>query len=57
VFKDGISYPNNANINWFGSGQNLSNAVTTAVANSAKSRVHCGGNPTNVILDVIGYYL
>jgi len=56
LFKDGISYPGNANINWFGSGQILSNAATTAVANSAKFKVHCGGGSTHVIVDLIGYY-
>jgi hypothetical protein len=57
VFKDGIAYPNNANINWSFPSQNLSNAVTSAVANSGKLRVHCGGSPTDVVIDVIGYYL
>jgi hypothetical protein len=57
LFKDGISYPNNANINWSFPGQNLSNAVTSAVANAGKLRVHCGGSPTDIVIDVIGYYL
>src|SRR5581483_2094732 len=57
LFKDSIAYPGNANINWFGSGQILSNAVTTAVDNIAKFKIHCGGaGQTDVVVDVIGYY-
>lgn len=56
VFKDGISYPNNASLNWGFAGQNTSNAVTSAITNG-KLRIHCGGSATDVIVDVVGYYL
>ncbi len=47
--------PSTSSINWFGAGQNL--AVTTQVAVDATGAVKVtdGANPTNFVIDVIGY--
>ncbi len=47
--------PSTSSINWTGAGQNL--AVTTQVAVDASGRVKItdGANPTNFVVDVIGY--
>lgn len=55
VYKSGIAYPGNASINWSASAQNISNAVTSAV-NGGFLRVFCGLAPTDVVVDVVGYY-
>ena len=47
--------PSTSSINWFGAGQNM--AVTTQVAVDAAGQVKVtdGANPTNFVVDVIGY--
>ncbi len=57
LFKDGIVYPGNSNLNWYATGQTL--AVTTVSAVSDVSRLVVragGGGSTHVIVDVIGYH-
>lgn len=56
LYKAGISYPGNSNLNWWSAGQTM--AVTTVCAvNSASQLVVRGtGGSTQVIIDVIGYY-
>ena len=57
VFKAGIAWPGNSNLNWFASGQTF--AVTTVSAVNASSQLTVragGGGSTQLIIDVIGYY-
>ncbi len=48
-------WPGNASINWFGTNQNLSNAVTSALDSSGQIKLHGGSNKTHVVVDVVGY--
>ncbi|PWJ27519.1 hypothetical protein ATK17_3721 [Branchiibius hedensis] len=56
LYKAGISYPGNSNLNWSASGTTI--AVTTVCAVNASSQlvVRGAGGSTQVIIDVIGYY-
>lgn len=57
LYKAGISFPGNSNLNWYASGQTV--AVTTVCAVSAASQLvvrASGSGTTQVIVDVIGYY-
>jgi hypothetical protein len=57
VFKEGVAYPGNSNLNWYAAGQTI--AVTTVSAVSTLSRIIVragGGGSTHVIIDVIGYH-
>ena len=60
VYSEALASPPSASsANWYESGQSQANAVTTAV-NGSKVKVTCGGNPgssTNVLVDVVGYYM
>ena len=49
------AWPSNASINWFGAGQNLSNAVTCALSSAGEIKLHGGANKTHVVVDVVGY--
>jgi hypothetical protein len=49
--------PNASNANWFGAGQTLATLTATAVDSDAKVKVYSGANITDVIIDVIGYYI
>lgn len=51
----GATWPGNANINWFGTNQNLSNAVTCALDSSGQLKLHGGANKTHVVVDIVGY--
>jgi hypothetical protein len=57
VFETGTTWPGNANINWFGDNQNLSNAVFTIYDAAGNFTVRCGGTgPTHFVIDAIGFY-
>jgi len=51
------SVPGTASVNWFDSGQILSNLQVSAIDASARIKIYSGANITDVIVDVIGYYL
>ncbi|MCU1388439.1 MAG: hypothetical protein JWL72_1777, partial [Ilumatobacteraceae bacterium] len=47
-----------SSINWFGSDQNLANGFTVKIAADRTVKVFCGGgNATDFIIDVSGYYI
>jgi hypothetical protein len=52
----GPSQPATSNINWL-AGQTTSNNFTCLVGNLHNDfAVSCGGGPTDVIIDIFGYY-
>jgi hypothetical protein len=51
------SVPGTSSVNWFESGQILSNLQVTAIDSSARIKIYSGANITDVIVDVIGYCL
>ena len=57
VFKNGIPWPGNSNVNWYASGQIVAVTTVSAVDATAKVIVFAGGpGSTQFIIDVIGYY-
>ncbi|MCU1398920.1 MAG: hypothetical protein JWN62_2029 [Acidimicrobiales bacterium] len=47
-----------SSINWFGTDQNLANGITAKIAADRSVKVFCGGgNATDFIIDVTGYYI
>jgi hypothetical protein len=57
VFADNVAWPGNSSINWSASGQNVANGVVTAVDTSGQVKIHGGVSPTQVVIDVQGYFL
>ncbi|MFD0570983.1 PKD domain-containing protein [Kitasatospora gansuensis] len=56
VYPNGTATPNASNVN-FGKGQTIANSVIVPVGPDGKIRVFNGsGSPTDVIVDVVGYY-
>ncbi|MEV4612354.1 PKD domain-containing protein [Kitasatospora sp. NPDC049258] len=56
VYPDGQATPVASNVN-YGEGQTIANSVIVPVGPDGKIRVHNGGwAPTDVIVDVVGYY-
>ena len=47
--------PSTSSINWFGPGQNLAVTTQVAVDSAGQVKVTDGANPTNFLIDVIGY--
>lgn len=57
LFRGGVSWPGNSNLNWFASGQTFAVTTVSAVNDSRVVTVRAGGSgSTQVIVDVIGYY-
>lgn len=57
LFKDGVAYPGNSNLNWYAAGQTLAVTTVSAVSTSSRIVVRAGGSgATHVIVDVIGYH-
>jgi hypothetical protein len=57
LFKDGVAYPGNSNLNWYAAGQTLAVTTVSAVSELSRILVRAGGSgSTHVILDVIGYH-
>ncbi len=57
VFQAGTSWPGTSNLNWFGPGQILAATVVSAVDSSRRITVRSGGVGTQLIIDVVGYFL
>lgn len=55
VFAGGIPWPGNSSQNWYAAGANVANCVVTAVDAQGRITIRGGENPTDVIVDVIGY--
>ena len=56
IYRNGIAFPGTSNLNW--SGPNQTVAVTTLTALDAQARVNVyAGSITDVVLDVLGYYI
>ncbi len=47
--------PSTSSINWTGAGQNLAVTTQVAVNSAGQVKVTDGANPTNFVIDVIGY--
>ena len=56
AFSNAVAYPGTSNIDWFQTGSILATSVTSAVDSAAKVKLHCGGTPTDFVIDVAGYY-
>lgn len=57
LFKDGVAYPGNSNLNWYAAGQTIAVTTVSAVSNLSRVIVRAGGGgSTHVIIDVIGYH-
>jgi len=56
AFSNAVSWPGTSNINWFQTDSIVATSVTSAVDSTAEIKVHCGGTPTNFVVDVSGYY-
>lgn len=56
LYRAGISYPGNSNLNWYTSGQTVAVTTVSAVSPAAQLVVRGAGGSTQVIIDVIGYY-
>ena len=50
-----VTPPSTSSINWFGPGQNLAITTQVAVDSAGRVKVTDGANPTNFVIDVIGY--
>jgi hypothetical protein len=56
AFSNAVAYPGTSNIDWFLTNSILATRVTSAVDSAAKVKLHCGGTPTDFVIDVTGYY-
>jgi hypothetical protein len=56
AFSNAVSWPGTSNINWFQVGTVEATSVTSAVDASAQIKLHCGGTPTDFVIDATGYY-
>jgi hypothetical protein len=56
VFPAGTTWASTSSVNWFGPGQNLATAVLCGVDGASRVTVRGGVNPTQVVLDVTGYF-
>ncbi len=50
-----VSPPSTSSINWSGAGQNLAVTTQVAVDSAGKVKVTDGANPTNFLIDVVGF--
>jgi hypothetical protein len=57
VFPADEAWAGTSSLNWFGPGQNLATAVISKVDGSLQVKVRGGVNPTQVVVDVAGYWL
>jgi len=57
LFKGDISWPGNSSINWDHAGQAIANLAVVALDASANIKAYNGGAQTDIIIDVIGYFL
>ena len=48
--------PATSSINWSSSGQNVAVTASVAVDSTSQVKVTGGVNPTDVVIDVVGYY-
>jgi hypothetical protein len=55
VWRNGIPWPGNANVNTFGAGQNLAATTVTALDANGNCQIRAS-LPCDVVIDVIGYY-
>jgi hypothetical protein len=55
VWRNGIPWPGNANVNTFGAGQNLAATTVTALDADGNCQIRAS-LPCDVVIDVIGYY-
>ena len=56
IYRNGIPWPGTSNINWSGPGETIAVTTLTAVDNQARANVYAG-SVTDVVIDVLGYYL
>jgi hypothetical protein len=57
LFRGGGTWPGTSNINWFASGQTVSNTVTVPVSPTGRVTMRCQGpGATHVVVDLLGYY-
>lgn len=56
VYTNGIAWPGTSNLNWSGAGETVAVTTITAVDSDALCRVYAG-SITDVVVDVLGYYL
>ncbi|HSB86011.1 MAG TPA: hypothetical protein VLD86_06880 [Ilumatobacteraceae bacterium] len=52
----GTAYHGTSSINWFGPGQSLATTVITGVDSDRQITLRAGSQPTQIIVDVTGYY-
>jgi hypothetical protein len=56
VWPAGTSKPLATAIQWFASGQSLSNGFTAAISANRQLAVYCSGGSTHFLIDITGYY-
>jgi hypothetical protein len=52
-----VTYPGTSSINWSAANENLANGTLTAVDSAGKIKVRAGVNRTDVVIDILGYFL
>jgi hypothetical protein len=57
VFAANTTFPGNSSINWSNTGENIANSVITGVDQSGRIKIRGGDNPTDVIIDRVGFLL
>ncbi|HKA04007.1 MAG TPA: hypothetical protein VKD67_06740 [Acidimicrobiales bacterium] len=57
VFPADTEWPGNSSVNWSGSDENVANSVLTGTDADGRIRIRGGVNPTQVVIDVVGYLL
>jgi hypothetical protein len=57
VFAANASFSGTSSINWSNTGENIANSVITAVDASGRIKIRGGDNPTDVIIDRVGFLL
>jgi hypothetical protein len=58
LFRNGIAWPGNSNVNWSTAGVTVANLAVVALDTSARFKVRSDGSggSTQFLVDVIGYY-
>ena len=55
AYRNGVPWPGNSSINWERQGQVIANSAIVAVDGAALFRLRAN-QPTDVVIDVVGYY-
>ena len=56
IFRNGVAWPGTSNLNWSAPGATVAVTTLTSVDNQARANLYAG-SVTDVVLDVLGYYM